>query len=77
MEATWLLRPCNRPDFSNALLAHHDEGFGIFHRGCSMTKSSLVQERQTRFGLAEVSGAVSDYYDLLFDNVKEFIGINR
>jgi hypothetical protein len=42
-----------------------------------MTESRFGQERTERFGLAEVGGAVSDYYDLLFDNVQEFIGINR
>jgi hypothetical protein len=31
-----------------------------------------------QFGLTDkVSGAVSDYYDLLFDNVETFIGMNR
>jgi hypothetical protein len=42
-----------------------------------MEKSGLEQERQARFDLAEVGVAVKDYYDLLFDNVEEFIDMNH
>ncbi len=46
-----------------------------------MAESKLGSERPVdcgRFGLADkISPAVSDYYDLLFDNVREYIGITR